>query len=98
MEDETEDDNGAATEPIIELPESPSPPPVEEDQDDDKEDGVGNNTSGRTEDSSVGVGSSSSTILSPNPIGVQPRKPIRTHQSSPLATTSRPGHSMKRFA
>lgn len=90
-------------EPIIELPESPSPPPEANDNDDDQEPDVQCNRAeeespGRVADGESGDGNN---IRHRNPLGVQPRKPIRTHQASPLATMShsnRTGHSMKRFA
>lgn len=109
-EDEEEEEGGeGATEPIIELPESPQP---EEDKDggdvaQEKERFAGDGVTGvssRAEES-PGVpgdkyGQTAGRARHSNPLGVHPRPPIRTHQASPLATmTRRPGgHSMKRFA
>lgn len=104
-EDEVTGGDGDARndEPIIELPESPSPPPEANDSDDEQETAVQDSRAeeqgpGRVVDGESGHGSDNQHR---NPLGVQPRKPIRTHQASPLATMShsnRPGHSMKRFA
>lgn len=98
VDDEDEDDNA---EPIIELPESPSPP--EDDQDEEASDNNKHKeqrheeSSRRVEQHSPDANNSIHQPRSTNPLGVQPRKPIRTHQSSPLATMARPGHSKKRF-
>lgn len=100
---EREVGNSGNDEPIIELPESPSPPPEANDSDDEQETAVQDSRAeeqgpSRVVDGESGHGSDNQHR---NPLGVQPRKPIRTHQDSPLATMShsnRPGHSMKRFA
>ena len=88
------------TEPIIELPESPSPPPVADDEDLDRsevvEEVVDKSQSRRRVDVEEVVRTNGSAGRErPNPLGVHPRKPIRTHQASPLATNGA-GHSRKR--
>lgn len=82
----------SASEPIIELPESPSPPPQtnEEHVSDTEQEEPQNN--GRRSNAVPSVSRST------NPLGVLPRNPIRTHQASPLATMRAPGSSMRRFA
>lgn len=78
------------SEPIIELPESPSPPPepVSNDDDEEEEDNGGVKCHEQKEEN---VSSESARVG--NILGVQPRKPIRAHH----ATTGRSGHSTKRF-
>lgn len=95
-----EEDN--PSEPIIELPESPSPPPEpvldDEDEEEEKHNAADKRPDSKHKEENGSVGSSSKTVRArDNILGVQPRKPIRTN---PLATMGRSGsgHSTKRFA
>lgn len=109
-EEADRDDDGGVTGPIIELPESPAPPSpkdeaegegdadtpnVEDLKDEDGEDGGGGGrVNSRSAETSNPVRESLARPTAQNPLVIQPRKPIRTHQASPLAS----GHSIRRFA
>lgn len=104
VEGEVEGNDKVDAEPIIELPESPSPPAdINEHENGDNQLDKGAQAT-RAEGAGVSVqlgngggGDCGNGGRNISPLGVQPRKPIRTHQASPLATMTRPGHSMKRW-
>lgn len=92
------------TEPIIELPESPPPQRTGSDDEEERREAEAEeqeeqaiNYSGRVEDVSNAPGQFVQTHGHASGLGAKPRKPIRTHQASPLATMGRSGHSTKRF-